>query len=128
MNDVTIPSRTSPNTSRQTVAHNHVWARADGIWVCATGHTQFTNDLECVRREAQRLKKQGVHIIIALGHSGLDEDKRIAFEVPLVDIVVGGNSHYFMFSESPLSHPPEPVYGPYPVVIQRPDGTQVRRT
>ncbi|KAL3174957.1 hypothetical protein MRX96_010980 [Rhipicephalus microplus] len=92
------------------------------------GHTQFTNDLECVRREAQRLKKQGVHIIIALGHSGLDEDKRIAFEVPLVDIVVGGNSHYFMFSESPLSHPPEPVYGPYPVVIQRPDGTQVRRT
>ncbi|KAL1437940.1 hypothetical protein MTO96_010453 [Rhipicephalus appendiculatus] len=88
------------------------------------GHTQFTNHLECVRREAQRLKKQGVHIIIALGHAGLDEDKRIAFEVPLVDIVVGGSSHYFMFSSSPLSHPPEPVYGPYPVIIQRPDGTQ----
>ncbi|XP_070394403.1 protein 5NUC-like isoform X2 [Dermacentor albipictus] len=88
------------------------------------GHTQFTNDVECVRREAQRLKKQGVNIIIALGHSGLEYDKRIAFEVPLVDIVVGGNSHYFMFSGSPLVAPPEPVYGPYPVVIQRPDGTQ----
>ncbi|XP_037579822.1 protein 5NUC-like [Dermacentor silvarum] len=87
-------------------------------------HTQFTNDVECVRREAQRLKKQGVHVIIALGHSGLEYDKRIAFEVPLVDIVVGGSSHYFMFSGSPLVSPPEPVYGPYPVVIQRPDGTQ----
>ncbi|XP_075553448.1 snake venom 5'-nucleotidase-like [Dermacentor variabilis] len=90
----------------------------------ARGHTQFTNDIECVRREAQRLKKQGVNIIIALGHSGLEYDKRIAFEVPLVDIVVGGNSHYFMFSGSPLVDSPEPVYGPYPVVIQRPDGTQ----
>ncbi|XP_070394406.1 protein 5NUC-like isoform X5 [Dermacentor albipictus] len=92
--------------------------------VTSTRHTQFTNDVECVRREAQRLKKQGVNIIIALGHSGLEYDKRIAFEVPLVDIVVGGNSHYFMFSGSPLVAPPEPVYGPYPVVIQRPDGTQ----
>ncbi|KAH6927539.1 hypothetical protein HPB50_005596 [Hyalomma asiaticum] len=88
------------------------------------GHTQFTNDLECVRREAQRLRRQGVQIIIALGHSGLDHDKRIAYEVPHVDIVVGGNSHYFMFSGSPLVTPPEPVYGPYPVIIQRPDGTQ----
>ncbi|KAH7946655.1 hypothetical protein HPB52_002834 [Rhipicephalus sanguineus] len=84
-----------------------------------------TQGVPVVLCNVDRLNKQGVHVIIALGHSGLEYDKRIAFEVPLVDIVVGGNSHYFMFSGSPLVHPPEPVYGPYPVIIQRPDGTQV---
>ncbi|XP_077486848.1 protein 5NUC-like [Amblyomma americanum] len=88
------------------------------------GHTQFTDDVECVRREAQRLKRQGVDIIVALGHSGLEEDKRIAYQVPLIDVVVGGGSHYFMSSSSPLQDAPEPVYGAYPVAVQRPDGTQ----
>ncbi|XP_077538587.1 protein 5NUC-like isoform X2 [Haemaphysalis longicornis] len=88
------------------------------------GHTQFLNDKECVRREAQRLHGEGVNIIIALGHSGLEEDKRIATEVPLVDVVVGGFSHYYMYSGSPLAIAAEPIHGPYPVVVQRPDGTQ----
>ncbi|EEC10826.1 UDP-sugar hydrolase, putative [Ixodes scapularis] len=89
-----------------------------------TGHTQFTNDLECVRREAKRLRRKGVRILIALGNSGLTEDKRIATHVPEVGVVVGGFSHSFLFSTALLQNTPDTADGPYPVVIQRADGSQ----
>lgn len=41
--------------------------------------------------EAAKLKAQGVNIIIALGHSGLERDKQIAAECPDIDLVIGGH-------------------------------------
>lgn len=41
--------------------------------------------------EAAKLKAQGVNIIIALGHSGLEKDKEIAAECPDIDLVIGGH-------------------------------------
>ncbi|MBD3185121.1 hypothetical protein GF312_22765 [Candidatus Poribacteria bacterium] len=52
------------------------------------------------------LKKQS-DIIIALTHIGLNEDKRLAREVPEIDIIVGGHSHSRL--ETPLE-------------IERPEG------
>ena len=73
------------------------------------------------RSEAQRLKKEGVEILIALGHAGYREvDLQMAGEVRVacptyldhhhhfdwhqieeLDLVVGGHSHTFLYSGPP---------------------------
>ena len=50
----------------------------------------FLNEIESVRKEAQRLKRElGIGILIALGHSGYELDKKLAAEVEEIDVVVG---------------------------------------
>lgn len=48
--------------------------------------------------EAAKLKSQGVDIIIALSHAGLDVDREVAAAVPDIDIIVGGHSHSFLYT------------------------------
>ena len=64
------------------------------------------------------MKAEGVDILIALGHSGYTEDKRIAKEVPDIDVVVGGHSNTFLYSGDKPSN--EPIEGPYPTLITQP--------
>lgn len=45
-----------------------------------------------------RLKSEGINIIIALGHSGFEIDRIIAQEVEHVDLVIGGHSNTFLYS------------------------------
>lgn len=73
--------------------------------------------------EAEYLKKNGVNIIIALGHSGYEVDKEIARSCPLVDVVVGGHSNTFLYTgEQPDA---EKIDGPYPMVIKQANGKEV---
>lgn len=44
------------------------------------------------------LRRSGVNIIIALGHSGYETDKNIGINCPLVDAVIGGHSHSFLYT------------------------------
>ncbi|XP_070496371.1 apyrase-like [Chironomus tepperi] len=86
----------------------------------AIGKLKFTDEVQAIRQEAQRLKNQGINIIIALTHCGLTEDTRIAEEVgDLVDIVVGGHSHSFLFNPQGTQFPglDTVTAGPYPIVV-----------
>lgn len=55
-------------------------------------------EIPSVAAEAKRLKKDGVDILIALGHSGFDADVEIAKHVEDIDAVVGGHSNTFLYS------------------------------
>lgn len=59
------------------------------------------------------LRSQGVKIIIALGHSGIEKDLEIAEKCPLVDLVVGSHSHTYLGKKQDIEEP----YGPYPMVV-----------
>ncbi|XP_070496322.1 apyrase-like [Chironomus tepperi] len=88
--------------------------------IAMTGRLRFTDEVQAIREEAQRLKNQGINIIIALTHCGLTEDTRIAEEVgDLVDIVVGGHSHSFLFNPQGTQFPglDTVTAGPYPIVV-----------
>lgn len=74
-------------------------------------------------KEAWLLNKDGVNIIIALGHSGYDVDKQIAKNCPLVDVVIGGHSHSFLYSGQ--NHHSEKVEGPYPTTVIQESGKEV---
>lgn len=48
---------------------------------------------ECLTKIIPELRsKEQVELIVLLSHSGLDEDKQIAKEIPGIDIIVGGHS------------------------------------
>lgn len=63
-----------------------------------TGKLIFTDEATAVNNEAEKLKQQGVNIIIALSHAGVYTDIEVAKKVPLLDIIVGGHSHTFMYT------------------------------
>lgn len=78
---------------------------------------KFLNESIAVKHEAERLKKQGVNIIIVLSHCGLDIDRIIAeYGGPYIDVIVGGHSHTFLFTGEKLPGPDKPADN-YPVEI-----------
>lgn len=69
------------------------------------------------------MDKNGVKVIIALGHSGYEKDMEIARDCPLVDVVIGGHSHSFLYSGNETHI--EKVVGPYPTTIKQSSGKVV---
>ncbi|KAK9883087.1 hypothetical protein WA026_001289 [Henosepilachna vigintioctopunctata] len=84
---------------------------------------QINEEVKAVKEETEKLDKQGVKIIIGLGHSGFKIDKQLAEEVPLLDVVIGGHSNTFLWN-GPKPHKEE-VEGPYPTVITQKSGKRV---
>ncbi|KZC05760.1 Protein 5NUC [Dufourea novaeangliae] len=83
----------------------------------------FMDEVESIRREVKQLKSQGVNILIALGHSGFDVDKKIAREVEDIDLVIGGHTNTFLYNgKQPDLEVPE---GLYPTEIKQKNGRKV---
>lgn len=56
------------------------------------------NEIQAVKDEAEKLKSEGIDIIVVLTHCGLERDREIAkMAGPNIDIIVGGHSHSFLF-------------------------------
>ncbi|XP_044249208.1 protein 5NUC [Drosophila takahashii] len=83
----------------------------------------YKQEVPAINKETKKLVDQGVNIIIALGHSGYDKDKEIARRCPDVDVVVGGQSHTFLYTGKVPSK--ENSEGPYPTIVVKPDGRKV---
>lgn len=66
--------------------------------IASTGKLKFLDEVETVNDEAQRLKEKEVDIIIVLSHCGLDVDRIMAVKCPLIDVIVGGHSHTFLYT------------------------------
>ena len=62
------------------------------------GNLKFYDEIESIREEVAKLKQEKINKIIALGHSGIDTDIKIAREVADVDIVIGGHTNTFMYT------------------------------
>jgi 5'-nucleotidase len=66
--------------------------------ISSTGKLVFLDETASVNQEAAKLKQQGVDIIVALSHGGLDVDIEVAKAAPDVDIIVGAHSHSFLYT------------------------------
>lgn len=77
------------------------------------------NDIATITAEVDRLKGEGIDKIIALTHVGYPRDKEMIAKIPGVDVVVGGHTHTL------LSNTDEKAAGPYPTMIDNPDGYKV---
>ena len=65
-----------------------------------TGDIVFLDQHETARQEVRRLREQGAELIIALTHSGDEEDIDLARDVEGIHLIVGGHSHTLL--EEPL--------------------------
>ncbi|MCC2689791.1 MAG: yfkN 1, partial [Rhizobiaceae bacterium] len=77
------------------------------------------DDIENITAEVEKLKGQGVDKIIALTHVGYPRDKEMIARIPGVDVVVGGHSHSLLSNTDPKAE------GPYPTMIDNPEGYKV---
>ncbi|CAG9568171.1 unnamed protein product [Danaus chrysippus] len=88
--------------------------------LASTGNLKFTDEIEAVRREAEKLHEQGINIIVVLSHCGLDIDRKIALNAgPHIDIIVGGHSHTLLSNSDPPEGSTWTPLGPYPVVVEQ---------
>merc|ERR1711971_996024 len=87
----------------------------------------FGDEIEAVQREAAALREGGVERIIALGHSGYDIEQELARSVPDLDLVVGGHSRTFLYTQVPDTPLPsiEEPKGDYPTFITQESGKVV---
>ncbi|XP_058450680.1 protein 5NUC-like [Malaya genurostris] len=83
----------------------------------------YTDEIHAINKEASALKAQGINILIALGHSGLERDQQIAAGCPDIDIVIGGHSHTFLYTGTAPDI--DPTEGPYPVRVNNSAGREV---
>lgn len=88
-----------------------------------TENVIFKDEVESIQREAKKLKEQGVDILIALGHSGFETDKRIAREVEDIDLVIGGHTNTFLYRGKPPDV--EVPEGFYPTEVTQKNGRKV---
>lgn len=95
----------------------------DTVILSSTGNVIINDEVPAIRAEAKKLKEQGIDILIALGHSGFDVDKKIAKEVEDIDIVIGGHTNTFLYrGKQPDTEHPE---GFYPTEIVQDNGRRV---
>lgn len=62
-------------------------------YLCTREYFYMTDPIEAAKKLVPELKKQA-DIVVALTHIGFREDKRLAAEVPDIDVIVGGHSHH----------------------------------
>lgn len=77
-------------------------------------HLEFDDEIKALQIVADELQLEGVNKIIAVGHAGINIDRKICQEVKGVDIVVGGHTNTFLYTGKPPSF--ETKEGPYPEV------------
>ncbi|MEL6450155.1 MAG: 5'-nucleotidase C-terminal domain-containing protein [Pseudomonadota bacterium] len=59
----------------------------------------FQDEIEALQADVATLEGEGVDIIIALNHVGLNKDLDISAAVPGIDVVIGGHSHTLMTND-----------------------------
>ncbi|MCK0126677.1 5'-nucleotidase/apyrase family protein [Gelidibacter sp. F2691] len=71
----------------------------------------FTDPVEAVQGEVDKLTEMGVNKIIVLSHSGYGVDQKVAAGTTGVDVIVGGHTNTL------LSNTNERAEGPYPTMV-----------
>ncbi|MCG3210750.1 MAG: hypothetical protein FOGNACKC_04381 [Anaerolineae bacterium] len=79
----------------------------------------FNDVATSVQAAVDELAGQGINKIIALTHIGYNADQDLARSITGLDVIVGGHSHTL------LSNTAEGAAGPYPTVVDAPDGSPV---
>ena len=58
-----------------------------------SGDVQFLNQYQTARQVVDELEDRGADVIVVISHSGVEEDRELAKQVPGIDIIVGGHCH-----------------------------------
>ncbi|WP_319581716.1 bifunctional metallophosphatase/5'-nucleotidase [uncultured Pseudodesulfovibrio sp.] len=93
-------------------------------FISAPGDVRFSDTVHMATLIVRELQARGVNKIVLLTHEGFEADKRLAAEVPGVDVIVGGHSHTLLGNAGIESMGLRPAAA-YPTVVKGPDGSDV---
>ena len=93
-------------------------------FISAPGDVKFTDTVHTATLIVRELEARGVNKIVLLTHVGYEADKRLAAEVPGVDVIVGGHSHTLLGNAGIEAMGLRPA-GAYPTVVKGADGNDV---
>ena len=79
----------------------------------------IADDIKSITAEVEKLKAQGINKIIAVTHIGYNRERDVIAKIPGIDVVVGGHSHTLLSNTDPKAA------GPYPTMVDNPDGYKV---
>ncbi len=82
-------------------------------------NVRFLNIERTVQAAVDELTAKGITIIIAVSHAGYERDQQVGEAVTGIDVIVGGHSQILLSNTDPLA------LGPYPTVVNSPDGSPV---
>jgi 5'-nucleotidase/UDP-sugar diphosphatase len=92
----------------------------DVVEIASPGpNVTIEDDVKAITAEVERLNAEGVNKIIALTHIGYVRERDVIAKIPGVDVVVGGHSHSLLSKTDPKAE------GPYPTMVDNPDGSKV---
>jgi len=74
-----------------------------------SGDVWFLDQHQTASRMVDELEEQGADVVVAISHSGVNEDRELAQEVPGIDVIVGGHCHTALF---------EPVLQGTTIIVQ----------
>lgn len=94
-------------------------------YISSPGPVTFRDEAAAARNYVRELEAMGVNKIVLLTHVGLDNDKKLAADVPGVDVIVGGHSHSLIGNPDEMGALGKKVEGDYPVVVKGADGNDV---
>ncbi len=77
------------------------------------------DDVKAITAEVEKLKAEGINKIIAVTHIGYKRERDVIAKIPGIDVVVGGHSHSLLSNTDPKAE------GPYPTMVDNPDGHKV---
>lgn len=89
------------------------------VEISSPGKLIFLNEIESVKKEADRLKAEDkVDIIVVLSHCGLVIDREMALLGGTnIDVIVGGHSHTFLYNGTDPG--PDKASDTYPILVQQ---------
>nr|XP_054933371.1 protein 5NUC-like [Dermacentor andersoni] len=62
-----------------------------------TGKVEFQDEITSIKREVEKLEKDGVKVFVAITHSGYPRDIEIVKQVKHLDLLVGGHTNTFLY-------------------------------
>ncbi|OIQ50655.1 NAD 5'-nucleotidase precursor [Pseudodesulfovibrio hydrargyri] len=92
--------------------------------ISSPGEVRFTDTVHTATLIVRELQARGVNKIVLLTHQGFEADKRLAAEVPGVDVIVGGHSHTLLGNSGIEAMGLRPAAA-YPTVVKGADGDDV---
>lgn len=96
----------------------------DTEFISSPGDVKFTDTVHATTLIVRELEARGVDKIVLLTHQGFEVDKRLAAEVPGVDVIVGGHSHTLLGNSGIEAMGLRPAAA-YPTVVKGADGNDV---
>jgi 5'-nucleotidase / UDP-sugar diphosphatase len=89
------------------IRENHIYKLPNGISLGVFGllgksaydvatsaePAEITDPMDAALQQVTRLREAGADVIIAITHSGIDEDRKLALGVDGIDIILGGHDH-----------------------------------